>query len=135
MAGSPPDGAPGLAAAPPAAGTTTPAVVSSPGFTLDSESIVLFLRADARTLERIEAAGNVELDLDTRRVTGEALSYDDGEGRYDLTGEPVTVVEEMEEGCRETTGRSVTFFANGESISADGRAAERTASTSATCQA
>lgn len=134
VAGGPPDGAPGSAAAPPAAGTTTPAVVSSPGFSLGSESIVLFLRADARTLERIEAAGNVELELDTRRVTGEALSYDDGEGRYDLTGEPVTVVEEMEEGCRETTGRSVTFFANGESISADGRAAERTASTSGTCQ-
>ena len=135
VADSPPDGAPGPAAAPPAAGTTTPAVVSSPGFTLDSESIVLFLRADARTLGRIEAAGSVALDLETRRVTGETLSYDDGEGRYDLTGEPVTVVEELEEGCRQTTGRSVTFFANGESISADGRAAERTASTSATCPA
>ena len=133
-AGSTPDGAPGLAAAPPAA-STTPATVSSPGFSLGSESIVLFLRADARTLERIEATGDVDLELDTRRVTGETLSYDDGEGRYDLTGEPVTVVEELEEGCRETTGRSVTFFANGESISADGRSAERTASTSATCPA
>ena len=133
-ASSPPDGAPGLAAAPPAA-STTPATVSSPGFSLGSESIVLFLRADARTLERIEATGDVDLELDTRRVTGETLSYDDGEGRYDLTGEPVTVVEELEEGCRETTGRSVTFFANGESISADGRSAERTASTSATCPA
>ena len=134
VASSPPDGAPGLAAAPPAA-SATPATVSSPGFSLGSESIVLFLRADARTLERIEATGDVDLELDTRRVTGETLSYDDGEGRYDLTGEPVTVVEELEEGCRETTGRSVTFFANGESISADGRSAERTASTSATCPA
>ncbi len=133
-AGSPPDSAPGLAAAPPAA-SATPATVSSPGFSLGSESIMLFLRADARTLERIEATGDVDLELDTRRVTGETLSYDDGEGRYDLTGEPVTVVEELEEGCRETTGRSVTFFANGESISADGRSAERTASTSATCPA
>ena len=133
-ASSPTDGAPGLAAAPPAA-STTPATVSSPGFSLGSESIVLFLRADARTLERIEATGDVDLELDTRRVTGETLSYDDGEGRYDLTGEPVTVVEELEEGCRETTGRSVTFFANGESISADGRSAERTASSSATCPA
>ena len=132
VASSTPDGAPGLAAAPPAA-STTPATVSSPGFSLGSESIVLFLRADARTLERIEATGDVDLELDTRRVTGETLSYDDGEGRYDLTGEPVTVVEELEEGCRETTGQSVTFFANGESISADGRSAERTASTSATC--
>ena len=133
-ASSTPDGAPGLAAAPPAA-STTPATVSSPGFSLGSESIVLFLRADARTLERIEATGDVDLELDARRVTGETLFYDDEEGRYDLTGEPVTVVEELEEGCRETTGRSVTFFANGESISADGRSAERTASTSATCPA
>ena len=134
-ASSPPDGAPGLAASAPPAASATPATVSSPGFSLGSESIVLFLRADARTLERIEATGDVDLELDTRRVTGETLSYDDGEGRYGLTGEPVTVVEELEEGCRETTGQSVTFFANGESISADGRSAERTASTSATCPA
>ena len=112
---------------------TTDAVVSSPRFTLGSDAIELFLHDDARTLDRIEAAGDVALELDTRSVTGGTLSYDDREGRYDLTGEPVRVIEEMEEECRETTGRSVTFYANGESISADGQSAERTVSTSGSC--
>ena len=112
---------------------TTDAVVSSPRFTLGSETIELLLHDDARTLDRIQAAGDVTLELETRSVTGGTLSYDDREGRYDLTGEPVRVVEEMEEECRETTGRSVTFYADGESISADGQSAERTASTSGSC--
>ena len=112
---------------------TTDAVVSSPRFTLGSETIELLLHDDARTLDRIRAAGDVTLELETRSVTGGTLSYDDREGRYDLTGEPVRVIEEMEEECRETTGRSVTFYADGESISADGQSAERTASTSGRC--
>lgn len=107
---------------------TTDAVFSSPRFTLGSDAIELFLHDDARTLVRIEADGEVELELDTRSVTGSTLAYDDREGRYDLTGDPVRVIEEMEEECRETTGQSVTFYANGESISADGQSAERTSS-------
>ena len=112
---------------------TTDALLSSPGFSLGSEAIELFLQDDARTLVRIEADGDVELDLDTRSVTGGTLAYDDREGRYDLTGEPVRVREEMEQGCRETTGRTVTFYANGQSISADGQSAERTVSSSENC--
>ena len=112
---------------------TTDALLSSPGFALGSDAIELFLHDDARTLARIEADGEVALELDARSVTGDSLAYDDGEGRYDLTGDPVRVVEEMEEGCRETTGRTVTFYASGQSISADGQSAERTASTSASC--
>ena len=112
---------------------TTNALLSSPGFSLGSEAIELFLQDDARTLARIEADGDVVLDLDTRNVTGGTLAYDDREGRYDLTGEPVRVTEEMEQGCRETTGRTVTFYANGQSISADGQSAERTFSTSGSC--
>ena len=112
---------------------TTEALLSSPGFSLGSEAIELFLQDDARTLARIEADGDVVLDLDTRNVTGGTLAYDDREGRYDLTGEPVRVTEEMEQGCRETTGRTVTFYANGQSISADGQSAERTFSTSGSC--
>lgn len=113
---------------------TTNAVLSSPGFSLGSDAIELFLHDDARTLARIEADGEVALELDARSVTGDSLAYEDGEGRYDLTGDPVRVVEEMEDGCRETTGRTVTFYANGQSISADGQSAERTASTSASCR-
>ena len=112
---------------------TTDALLSSPGFSLGSAAIELFLHDDARTLARIEADGDVVLELDTRSVTGDTLTYDDREGRYDLTGDPVSVIEEMEDECRETTGRTVTFYANGQSISADGQSAERTVSTSERC--
>ena len=112
---------------------TTDAVFSSALFTLGSDAIELFLHDDARTLVRIEADGEVDLELDTRSVTGGTLAYDDSEGRYDLTGDPVRVIDEMEEECRETTGRSVTFYANGQSISADGQSAERTVSSSGSC--
>lgn len=112
---------------------TTTATLSSPGFSLGSEAIELFLHDDARTLARIEADGEVVLDLETRSVTGGTLAYDDREGRYDLTGDPVRVNEELGQGCRVTTGRTVTFYANGQSISADGQSAERTFSTSENC--
>ena len=66
-------------------------------------------------------------------MTAATLLYDDRQGRYDLTGEPVSVVERMAGDCRETTGRFVTFYTTGDSISADGQSAERTASASGTC--
>ena len=112
---------------------TTDALLSSPGFTLESDAIELLFEEDARTLDRIEAAGEVALELVTRNVTGDTLAYNDREGRYDLTGNPVRVIEKMGDQCRETTGRTMTFFASGQSISADGQSAERTSSSSASC--
>lgn len=109
--------------------------VASPQFTLAGENIELFLRDDARTLHRIEALDDIALELDTRSVTGATLSYDDAEGRYDLTGEPVRVIEDLDGECRETTGRTLSFHANGESVSADGQSAERTFSASGSCDA
>ena len=112
---------------------TTGARLESPGFALGGDQIELFLHEDARTLDRIHAADSVALELETRSVTAGSLIYDDGEGRYDLTGEPVSVIEQRAGACRETTGRTVTFYAAGDSISADGQSAERTASASGTC--
>ena len=111
----------------------TEATLSNPLSTLNGETVELFLHEDARTLDRIRAAGEVALELEARSVTAATLLYDDREGRYDLTGNPVSVVEQMAGQCRETTGRSVTFYTTGDSISADGQAAERTASASGTC--
>ena len=112
---------------------TTGARLESPGFALNGDQIELFLHEDARTLDRIHAVDGVGLELETRSVTAGSLIYDDGEGRYDLTGEPVSVIEQRAGACRETTGRTVTFYATGDSISADGQSAERTASASGTC--
>lgn len=111
----------------------TDARLENGDFSLAAGTIDVFLQEDARTLERIEAAEDVELELDAREVTAAGLVYDDGEGRYDLTGEPVSVIERRAGGCRETTGRTVTFYAAGDSISADGQSAERTVSAGGGC--
>ncbi len=106
------------------------ATLSSPQSTLNGGTIELFLHEDARTLDRIQAVDEVTLELETRSVTATTLMYDDRQGRYDLTGTPVRVVERMAGDCRETTGQFVTFYTTGDSVSADGQSAERTASAS-----
>ena len=109
------------------------ATLTSPLSTLGGAAIDLFLHEDARTLDRIRIADDVTVELDTRSVTAETLAYDDREGRYDLTGTPVSVIERTAGACRETTGRVVSFYSAGDSITADGQSAERTASTSGRC--
>ena len=109
------------------------ATLTSPRSTLGGETIDLFLHEDARTLDRIRIADDVTLELDTRSVTAETLAYDDREGRYDLTGTPVSVIERTAGECRETTGRVVSFHSTGDAITADGQSAERTASGSGNC--
>ena len=75
----------------------------------------------------------MRLTIDGRRAAGETLAYDDAGGRYDLTGAPVRVVEELGGGCRETTGRAVTFYVAGDAVIVDGRAEARTASSTGPC--
>ena len=111
----------------------TGARLSSPHSTLGGETIEVSLREDAHTLHGIRATGAVEIDLEARRVTAATLQYDDREGRYEFTGDPVIVADRTAGECRETTGRSVTFYRNDASISADGQLAERTASSGGGC--
>ena len=98
-------------------------------------TITLHLGDDTRTLERIDANGDIRLTLGDRRAAGDTLAYEDGDGRYDMTGAPVRIVEEMGGGCRETTGRAVTFYVTDEAVTVDGRAEARTTSSTGPCQA
>ena len=113
---------------------TTDAVLESDGSVLRGGTIDLFLGEDARTLQRIVAAAEVQMVLDSRRAEGETLTYRDADGRYDLTGAPVRVlVEETSGTCRETTGRAVTFYRTRDDMSIDGQSEARTASMSVPC--
>ncbi len=112
---------------------TERARVESPTGDLRADLVTLFLQADSRTLERIEAAGGVELLMPGRRVTGEWLVYYDADGRYEMDGAPVRIVEEIEGGCRDTTGRSLTFFMTDEAVSVDGESAVRTEAITGEC--
>jgi lipopolysaccharide export system protein LptA len=59
---------------------------------------------------------------DGRNATGLRLSYKASEERYDMTGTPVTIVEE----CRVTTGRTLTFFKSVDRIIVDSNEESRT---------
>lgn len=110
----------------------TGASLENPRNDLSAETIEVLLEDDVRTLDRMLAAGDVVLELPGRRVTGETMAYDDADGRYEMEGAPVAIVEQTEEACRETTGRSLTFFITDE-VQVDGGGEGRTASSSDQC--
>ena len=111
---------------------TAGASLENPRNDLSAETIEVLLQDDARTLNRIFASGDVTLDLPGRRVTGETMAYDDADGRYEMEGDPVEILEQSEDACRETTGRSLTFFITDE-VQVDGEGEGRTSSTSDGC--
>ena len=111
----------------------TDARLTGPRADMKGDVIRVFLQPDGRTLERIEADGNVELIMPTRLVSGDTLVYHDADGRYETYGAPVRIIEEQEEGCRETTGRSLIFFLTEAAISVDGQSEVRTEAATVTC--
>ncbi|NOT25326.1 MAG: LPS export ABC transporter periplasmic protein LptC [Acidobacteria bacterium] len=116
---------PGAGAA--AARSTTPAQLSGPQGDLRATRIEVVLAGAASRIDRLEAYRDVDVRLDTRVATGDRLTYFDADGRYVITGVatvPVTIVEE----CRETTGRTVTFFRSSERVIVDGNEEIRTQS-------
>ena len=116
--------APVAPAAPPA---PMPAQVSGPQGDLRARRIELVLADTESRLERLEAYKEVNARLDSRVATGDRLTYHAAEERYVMTGiatVPVRIVEE----CRETRGRTVTFFKSADRIIVDGNEEVRTQS-------
>lgn len=105
---------------------TTDANLLWPRGDLTADQISLFFMPDGRTLERIEATGHVELAMPGRSITGESMVYHDAEGRYEMAGGPVHIIEEIDAQCRETTGRTLTFFLTDDAVSVDGESEVRT---------
>ena len=112
---------------------TTEAHVTGPRGDLFGDTIRIYLHEDSKTLDRVEASGNVRLETPGRLVSGATLLYYDADGRYEMEGKPVRIVEDLEEECRETIGRTLTFFITGDELSVDGRAETRTQTASGEC--
>ncbi len=114
---------------------STGARLDGPQGDLQAEQIQVQLQADDVTLDRVTATGNVTLLVPGRVVSGDRLVYHDETGRYEMEGRPVRFVEAAgdEEGCRETLGRTLTFFASVDDISVDGQYQRRTATASGAC--
>ena len=127
------------------------AVLRSEHGDLKADMITVFLEADGRTLDRLEATGQVKLRLNGRWASGERLVYYEAEGRYEMEGAPVEIVEEVEPeettpttpprprtsppppSCRSTTGRALTFYRSTDTVSVDGREVLRTETINQRC--
>jgi lipopolysaccharide export system protein LptA len=106
---------------------------------LKGDKIELFLDETGRGLQRLEAYVKVIFLTVTpkgarRRGTGERLTYFAKEERYVMSGPLAHVTEQNPQECRETTGRTLTFFKATDSITVDGNEEVRTQTKSAaTC--
>jgi lipopolysaccharide export system protein LptA len=85
---------------------TGSAHVSGPQGDLRASRIELFLAPGANELQRVEAYTAVSMNDAIRTVSGDRLTYTAEDGRYLVIGSPVKIVAD----CRETTGRTLTFF-------------------------
>jgi lipopolysaccharide transport protein LptA len=88
-----------------------------------ADKIELVLAPQDNTLERMEAQGQiVRVLIENRQASGTRLTYLPTDEQYRLVGAPVRYVES----CRETTGRTLTFFRGSDRISVDGNEEQRT---------
>jgi lipopolysaccharide transport protein LptA len=90
-----------------------------------ADIIELMLAEKDNTLDRMEAQGSgVRVVLEKKEAAGIHLTYLPAQEEYRLLGSPVRFVE----GCRETTGRSLTFFGSSDRLLVDGAEEQRTQS-------
>jgi len=101
------------------------AQVSGPDGDLRAERIEVVLADAANAVERLEAYNRVTMVLGARTATGGRLTYHAKEERYVMSGLGATPVS-IRESCRDTTGRTLTFFKSTERILVDGNETRRT---------
>jgi lipopolysaccharide export system protein LptA len=85
---------------------TGTAHVSGPQGDLRAARIELYLSASASELDRVEGYEAVTMRDATRTAFGDRLTFVSADGRYLMVGSPVKI----EADCRETTGRTLTFY-------------------------
>jgi len=93
---------------------------------LSAATVDLYLKPEGNELERAEAfhpSNEVTLREQGRQTTGSKLSYSAADERYDVTGAPVTVVDQC---GRNTSGRTLTFRKSTDTIEIDGNRRVRT---------
>lgn len=97
---------------------TGEAHITGPQGDMTSPKIELYLKPSGDELERVEAYEQVVLRGDNRKTTGVRLTYFADEGRYLVTGAPVTIVDQC---GGETIGRTLTFYRTTDNIIVDGK--------------
>ena len=115
------------AVAPPTGATANAplAQVSGPDGDLRAQRVEVVLADAANAVERLEAYDRVTIVLGARTATGGRLTYHAKEERYVMSGPGATPVS-IRESCRDTTGRTLTFFKSTERLVVDGNETSRT---------
>jgi len=101
------------------------AQLGGPQGDLRADRIEVLLAEQGGHVNRLEAYTNVSLKLDARTATGDRLTYFAEDERYLMSGagaKPVKVIEM----CRETTGKTLTFFKSADRVIVDGNEEIRT---------
>lgn len=101
------------------------AQLSGPQGDLRADRIEVILAPQGSHVDRLEAYTNVTLKLETRNAAGERLTYFADEDRYVMSGAGTKSVKVIE-ACRETIGRTLTFFKGTDRIIVDGNDETRT---------
>src|SRR5690606_11435294 len=103
---------------------TTNAHVNGPQGDLRAVKIELYFVEGGGSLDRAEAYEQVRLDADRRTAAGARLTYTAADEKYVMSGAPVRILEVEE--CRETIGKTLTFWRSTDSILVDGNEEIRT---------
>jgi lipopolysaccharide export system protein LptA len=95
-------------------GSTDVSLTSGPESQLQAGSIDLTLNTTDNALDRMTAVRNVRVVEGANTVSGgSALNYSAATGQYVITGggsNPVSIVQRDADGCRQYTGRAITFY-------------------------
>ena len=115
----------GVAPTTPQGATVPLAQVSGPDGDMRAERIEIVLEDAENAVDRVEAYNRVTIVLGPRTASGGRLTYHAQEERYVMAGAGVTPVS-IRESCRETTGRTLTFFKSTDRTVVDGNDTRRT---------
>jgi LPS export ABC transporter protein LptC/lipopolysaccharide transport protein LptA len=102
---------------------TGDAHLSGPEGDMTAAKIELYLKPSGDELDRAEAYDDVTLREQSRKTTGNRMTYTTADDRYVVVGAPVKIVDQCE---RETTGKTLTFVKGADSIVVDGNQQTRT---------
>jgi lipopolysaccharide export system protein LptA len=110
------------------------AQLSGPQGDLRAERIEIVLEKQGNKVERLEGYTRVTLKLDMRTAVGARLTYYASDERYVMSAAgttPVTITDPQTSAsgaisCRETTGRTLTFYKSADRIIVDGNEQKRT---------
>lgn len=98
-----------------------PAHVNGPQGDLKAGRIELLLAEHGRELARVEAYEEITVHIEGGYTArGTRLTYFTESQRYHMQGQPVRILEEKRQGCRETIGVVLTFTRSTDTINVDG---------------